>query len=95
MLVAAELAVRDHRAERLDHDAHAKERGDVGRIVRRRDLDHLEAWRTPASGSRPRDPSAPAQQALQFGAVESVLAYPDPLPQQHWYVFVVENFQSS
>ena len=41
-LCEPELAVRDHRAERLDHDAHAEQRGDVGGVVGRRDLDHLE-----------------------------------------------------
>ena len=42
VLVAAELAVRDHRAERLDHHAHAEQRGDVGGVVRRRDFHHLQ-----------------------------------------------------
>ena len=42
-LVLAELAVRDHRAERLDHDADAEQRGDVRGVVRRADLDHLQA----------------------------------------------------
>src|SRR5438552_13056359 len=41
--VAAELAVRHHGAERLDHHPYADQRRDVGRVVRRRHLDDLEA----------------------------------------------------
>src|SRR4051794_17351828 len=42
LLLRPELAVRDHGAERLDDDADADQRGDVGGVVRWRDLDHLE-----------------------------------------------------
>ena len=57
-LVLAELAVRDHRAERLDDDAHAEQRGDVGGVVGRRDLDHLQAADALGAATSPRSFSA-------------------------------------
>ena len=40
--MGAELAVRDQRAQRLDDNAHAQQRRNVGRVIRRRDLDNFE-----------------------------------------------------
>src|SRR5579871_659476 len=52
--VAAELAMRDHGAQRLDDDAHADQRRDVRRIVRRRYFYDLKAAKT-FGGNEPQD----------------------------------------
>src|SRR4051812_17964964 len=40
--VLAHFAVGDQRAQHIDDDTHAEQRGDVRSVIGRRDLDHLE-----------------------------------------------------
>ena len=68
--------MRDHRTKRFDHDAHAEQRGDIGRIVGRRHLDHLE----PAQALR-RDEAKDLQRLARQEAAGSGQPVPGTKPQ--------------
>ena len=67
-LVLTQLAVGHHRSQHLHHHAHAEQRGDVGGVVWRRHLDHLQPADALRAATRPSISTPRAAGTLQARA---------------------------